>query len=410
MRRSRTRRKISIINENKNVQIILIIIAIVIIFISIIGLVIRKRETTKKALIAEQIRQEELSKIFEENEEEIEEATKHIKASKVKMKIVGNILCEEAILKSAYNKEKNEYNFLPIFSNIKDFIIDSDITIGNLETNFYNEDYTSYNSPKSLINLVKELKMGAVNIANNQNLVYGIDGVILTKKNLTDENIDTYGISISEDDENFLIKEVNGIKIAFLSYITKIDEGIQLTEENSKYINLYSEEKVDKDFELVKQKGVEYIIVNIHTGNTKYRITTDEQEIINNKLIESGADLIIGTHQNTVGKLEVRKNSEGKNVFIANSLGNIISENSNLGMILEVEIIRSEKAGGTILSKVIYTPVYTIDNGIKSNNRYEIVDIRDTIKIYENEDNTIVSKSIYNTLKNELNKLENLIR
>lgn len=407
MRRSRTRRKISSINENKNAQIILIIIAIVIICLSIIGLEIRKNETTKKALIAEQIRQEELSKIFEEN---IEEDNKHIKSSKVKMKIVGNILCEEEILKSAYNKEKNEYDFSPIFSNIKDFITDSDITIGNLETNFYNENYTSYNSPKSLINVVKELKMGAVNIANNQNLAYGIDGLILTKRNFIDENIDTYGTSIGEDDNNFLVKEVNGIKIAFLSYITKIDEGIELTEENSKYINLYSEEKVNKDFENVKQKGAEYIIVNIHTGNTKYRITSEEQEIINNKLIESGADLIIGTHQNTVGKLEVRKNSEGKNVFIANSLGNIISENSNLGMILEVEIIRSEKVGGTILSKVIYTPVYTIDNGIKSNNRYEIVDIRDTIKIYENEDNTIVSKSIYNTLKNELNKLENLIR
>lgn len=407
MRRSRTRRKISSINENKNVQIILIIIAIVIICISIIGLVIRQKETTKKALIAEQIRQEELSKIFEEN---IEEDNKHIKSSKVKMKIVGNILCEESVLKSAYNKEKNEYDFLPIFSNIKDFITDSDITIGNLETNFYNENYTSYNSPKSLINVVKELKMGAVNIANNQNLAYGIDGLILTKRNFIDENIDTYGTSIGEDDNNFLIKEVNGIKIAFLSYITKIDEGIELTEENSKYINLYSEEKVNKDFENVKQKGAEYIIVNIHTGNTKYRITSEEQEIINNKLIESGADLIIGTHQNTVGKLEVRKNSEGKNVFIANSLGNIISENSNLGMILEVEIIRSEKVGGTILSKVIYTPVYTIDNGVKSNNRYEIVDIRDTIKIYENEDNTVVSKSIYNILKKELNKLETLIR
>lgn len=407
MRRSRTRRKISSINENKNVQIILIIIAIVIICISIIELVIRQKETTKKALIAEQIRQEELSKIFEEN---IEEDNKHIKSSKVKMKIVGNILCEESVLKSAYNKEKNEYDFLPIFSNIKDFITDSDITIGNLETNFYNENYTSYNSPKSLINVVKELKMGAVNIANNQNLAYGIDGLILTKRNFIDENIDTYGTSIGEDDNNFLIKEVNGIKIAFLSYITKIDEGIELTEENSKYINLYSEEKVNRDFENVKQKGAEYIIVNIHTGNTKYRITSEEQEIINNKLIESGADLIIGTHQNTVGKLEVRKNSEGKNVFIANSLGNIISENSNLGMILEVEIIRSEKVGGTILSKVIYTPVYTIDNGVKSNNRYEIVDIRDTIKIYENEDNTVVSKSIYNILKKELNKLETLIR
>lgn len=407
MRRSRTRRKISSINENKNAQIILIIIAIVIICISIIGLVIRQKETTKKALIAEQIRQEELSKIFEEN---IEEDNKHIKSSKVKMKIVGNILCEESVLKSAYNKEKNEYDFLPIFSNIKDFITDSDITIGNLETNFYNENYTNHNSPKSLINVIKELKMGAVNIANNQNLSDGIDGLILTKRNLIDENIDTYGTSIGEDDYNFLIKEVNGIKIAFLSYITKIDEGIELTEENSKYINLYSEEKINKDFENVKQKGAEYIIVNIHTGNTQHRITSEEQENINNKLIENGADLIIGTHQNTVGKLEVRKNSEGKNVFIANALGNIISENSNLGMILKVEIIRSEKAGGTILSKVIYTPVYTIDNGVKSNNRYEIVDIRDTIKIYENEDNTVVSKSIYNILKKELNKLETLIR
>lgn len=410
MRRSRTRRRLIEITENKKVQMILIIIAISVIIISIIGLVVRQNINKKEVLLAEQLRQEKLSKIFEENEEEFAETTKHIQSSKVKMKIVGNILCEKSILKSAYNKEKNEYDFLPIFSNIKDFITDSDITIGNLETNFYNENYTSHNSPKSLINVIKELKMGAVNIANNQNLSDGVEGLISTKKSLNDENIDTYGTSIEDNDESFIIKEVNGIKIAFLSYITKIDEGIQITEENSKYINLYSEEKVKKDFENVKQKGAEYIIVNIHTGNTKHKITAEEQDNINNTLIENGADLIIGTHQNTIGKLEIRKNSEGKNVFIANALGNIISENSNLGMILEVEIIRSEKAGGTILSKVIYTPVYTIDNGVKSNNRYEIIDIRDTIKIYENEDNTIVSKSIYNTLKKELNKLETLIR
>ena len=104
--------------------------------------------------------------------------------------------------------------------------------------------------------------------------------------------------------------------------------------------------------------------------------------------------------------MEVRKNSEGKNVFIANAMGNILSANSNLGMILDIEIIRSEKAGGTILSKVIYTPTYTY----KNNNKYEILDIRETIKTYENEDDTIVSKKTYNTLKKELEKLETLIR
>lgn len=406
MRRGRTRRGNDNSNNNKRIYLILVLIAIVIIAVSIISLIIKQDKTNKRLLIEEQIRQEELSKIFEEDKKEIEEVENHIKPSKVKMKIVGNILCENGILKSAYNSEKKEYDFSPMFSNIKDLITDSDITIGNLETNFYNENYTSHNSPRSLINTLKDLKIETINIANNQNLSDGVDGLISTKNALKEAGIDTYGTSISEDDSNILIKDVNGIKIAFLSYITKIDENIKLTDENTKYINIYSEEKVDKDFEYIKEQGAEYICVNIHTGTTQYRLTKEEQDAINNKLVDSGANLIIGTHQYTIGKLEIRQNSDGKNVFIANSMGNIISENSNLGMILEVQLIRSERTGGTILSKVVYTPTYTY----KKNNKYEILDIRETIKIYENKDNTIVSKDIYNKLKEELNRLETLIR
>ena len=406
MRRSRTRKSNSNLNSNKRIYLILIFFAIVIIIISVISLIIKKEKTNKDLLLEEQIRQEELSKIFEEDKREIEEIENHIKPSKVKIKIVGNILCEKDILKSVYNNENKEYDFSSIFSNVKDFIADSDITIGSLETNFYNDDYTDHNSPKSLINTLKDLKIETLNIANNQNLSDGVEGLILTKNVLEEAGIDTYGTSISDDDSNILIKDVNGIKIAFLSYITKIDENIVLTDDNIKYINIYSEEKVDKDFKYIKEQGAEYICVNIHTGNTQYRLTKEEQDEINNKLIDSGADLIIGTHQYTIGKLEIRQNSEGKNVFIANSMGNIISENSNLGMILDVQIIRSERTGGTVLSKVIYTPTYTY----KQNNKYEILDIRDTIKTYENDDNTIVSKDTYNKLKEELNKLETLIR
>ena len=406
MRRGRTRRSNSNSNESKINYKVIVVIAIVIICISIVALIIKQNETNKQALIEEQIRQEELSKVFEEDEEEIKQATNQIRASKIKMKIVGNILCENDILKSSYNNEKKEYEFTSIFSNVKDLISDSDITIGNLETNFYNENYSSHNSPRSLINSLKELKINTINIANNQNLSDGIEGLISTKKVLNEAEIDTYGNDIGNEDSAILIKEIKGIKIAFLSYITKVDEEIALTEENSKYISLYSEAKVDEDFKYIKEQGAEYIIVNIHTGNTQHRITEEEQNNINNKLVESGANLIIGTHQNTIGKMEVRKNSEGKNVFIANAMGNILSANSNLGMILDIEIIRSEKAGGTILSKVIYTPTYTY----KNNNKYEILDIRETIKTYENEDDTIVSKKTYNTLKKELEKLETLIR
>jgi poly-gamma-glutamate synthesis protein (capsule biosynthesis protein) len=417
MRRGRTRKTSSDISLNKNTPIIIIVVAIIIIIVSIISLILKTNETNKKALLEEQARQEELSKIFEESENtentettDEKEEVQHIKTSKVKIKIAGNILCENAILNDAYNAESNEYDFSTMFADIKDLITDSDITIGSLETNFYNENYSSHNSPTSLINAIKELKIETLNIANNQNLADGVDGLISTKKTLTEAGIDTYGTSISEEDSNILIKEVNNIKIAFLAYTTKIDDGTEITEEINKYINLYSEDKAKNDLAYVKEQGAEYICVNIHTGNSKKRLTTEEQEQINNTLIENGADLIIGTHQNALGKLEVRENSEGKNVLIVNSLGNLISENSSIGMILEVQIIRSEQTEGTILSKVVYTPIYTIDNGKNAKDRYKIVDIRSTVKIYENSDETIVSKSVYNKLKKALETVEKLIR
>ena len=72
-----------------------IIVTISIIFIVIfIGLLILKNNEHKKTLqIAEQQRQEEISKIFEEEKatEEIEEISNHIKPSKVKIKIASNI-------------------------------------------------------------------------------------------------------------------------------------------------------------------------------------------------------------------------------------------------------------------------------------------------------------------------------
>ncbi len=405
MRRTRSRRGNVDFGESKKIYITITIIAVVISIISIGILIIKQNETNKQALIQEQIRQEEISKVFEENQQEIEELSTEIKSSKAKIKILGNILCENKVLKSAYNSQTNDYDFSPIFNNLKEYVSDADLVVGNLETNFLNENYTSHNSPRSLITAIKELNIETLNIANNQNLSDGIEGLIETKKALITEGIDTYGTSIGEDDTKILIKEVNGIKIGFVSYITKVDDGIEINEDNIKYVNFYSPEQVDKDFEYLKEQEVEYIIANIHTGSTQHRITEEEHEEINNKLVESGADVIIGTHQNDIGKIEIRQNADGKNVLIANSMGHILSENTNIALMLEIQIIRSESAGGTILSKVVYTPTYTLKEG----NPYQILDLRKTIKTYENEDDTIVSKKTYNSMKQELEKVETLI-
>ncbi len=404
MRRGRTRRG----GNTKKTPVMLIVIAIFVIIFAI-GILILKNENRKKQeLISEQERQEYLSKIFEESEKELEKISnddeKKVKPSKAKIKIVGNILLEKGVTNAAYNEQTKEYNFTPMFDDVKNIITDADLVIGNLETNFYGENYTDHNGPTNIIDTLKELRISAVNIANNQNLSNGVEGLISTKKELLDNGLKPYGTSFGDDDSKIVFQEVNGIKIAFLSYITKIDNRIELTEENEKYINIYSEETVDKDFEYVKNEGAEYIIVNIHTGSNAYRLSKEEHDNINNKLISSGADVVIGTHQYDIGTLEIKEKADGKKAFVANSMGNIIAEGSNLGMILEIQITKDEN--GITLSKVVYTPTYTL----KNNNEYKILDIRETIKHYENKDNTIVTKDVYNTLKTQLDKLEKQIR
>lgn len=410
MRRGRTRRTGNV----KKAPVLLVTISIIVIVISIILILIKNEETRKQALIAEQEKQERLSVLLQEpekpiekdnkdNEEEKEE--KKVKASKVKIKVVGNILLERNVINSVYDRQSQSYNFTPIFDNVKNLITDSDITIGNLETNFYNENYTDHNSPVSIIDTIKELKINTLNIANNQNLSDGVDGLIATKNALTEREIKTYGTSIDDDDSKITFQVVNNIKIAFLSYITKIDSNVRYSSEDEKYINIYSEEKAKSDLEYVKNEGAEYIVVNLHTGSNSYRLSKEEHDIINDFLIQNGADIIIGTHQYDIGKMEIKEKSDGKKAFVVNSMGDIISANSSLGMILEVQISR-DTSGQITLTKVVYTPTYTV----KTNEGYRILDIRDTIKRYENEDSTIVSKEVYNTLKAQLDRLEKLIR
>ena len=74
------------------------------------------------------------------------------------------------MLEDAYNEETKTYNFTPMFGNIKGFIQRSDITLGTMETNFVNGNYSGYgkrNSPKEFAQAVKESGINLVSISHN---------------------------------------------------------------------------------------------------------------------------------------------------------------------------------------------------------------------------------------------------
>lgn len=119
------------------------------------------------------------------------------------------------MLEDAYNEETKTYNFTPMFGNIKGFIQRSDITLGTMETNFVNGNYSGYgkrNSPKEFAQAVKESGINLVSISHNHSLDYGKEGIEDTKKLLTKTGFDVVGDSLNEE-ERIKVKTVkNGSK------------------------------------------------------------------------------------------------------------------------------------------------------------------------------------------------------
>lgn len=62
-----------------------------------------------------------------------------------------------------------------------------------------------------------------------------------------------------------------------------------------------------------------------------------------------------------------------------------------------------------VLSKVDYTPIYVLDNGQQSENRYELIDMKGTAKAYANGNTEIVSKETYEQLLKGLDLLEEVV-
>lgn len=406
-RRNKREKRKFIKDYSKQIKIIL---PTTIMLICIIVLSIKVYQTSEEKRQVEAFNNEIFNANIELTEEEKAELESQTKRDvTLSVTVIGNILCENNVLNSV---KDNDYNFSNIFTNVKKYTENSDVTIAPLETNFVNQNYSGsklYNSPKNLVNNVKDIGIDIALLANNHSMDYGINGLKETISNLNEIGLETVGTKSNEEEGRILIKEYRNIKLAFLSYTygtNKKEEGYE------KYINITNKENIESDILEAKQQGAEYIIAGVHWGNAIGSKLTKEQNELSEFLVNSGVDMILGNHPSSIQKMETRVNNNGKDVLIVYSLGNFISsevyQNSNLGMILNIELIKLAEDDKVYLNKVTYIPTYIQDNGLNSENRYKILDIKEEISNYENGIGNIDEKT-YKKLKNGLVKIKELI-
>ena len=416
--RRNTRKRNNVIKILANKNFIIIICILISIILLSIGL-IEYRRYQDKLVLANQKRELEQQKenIFSSLDETIDNINNTETDRVASISAVGDILCGEDMLKDANNIDG--YDFSNMFKEVVKYTQKSDISIGTLETNIVNNKYSGigkYNSPTEFLKAIKESGIDIVSIAHNHELDYGVDGLNETIKKIQDEGLSVTGIKENTEnaDQKFTgnIKEVNKIKIAFLSYTYGINNETEISEEEKEYANIYNEEKVLYDIEYAK-KNSNFIIVIMHWGEVNNSNVSNWQENVKNYLVENGVDMILGSHPSVIEPMEIIQNSEGRNVLVAYSLGNYISsfkyENADVELILNIQIYKKAGEEKAILRKVDYTPIYVLDNGKNAENRFELTDMKQLAIDYANGDTSRIDRKTYNKLIEKIEWLSNVV-
>ena len=190
--------------------------------------------------------------------------------------------------------------------NIRDILLEDDLTIVNFEGTLTNSTYVPsskrenqflFSAPPEYVAMLSENGVEAVALENNHTMDHGEDAYEDTKQTLTDA-----GIVWSNSTEMGVIN-VKGVDICMLSYLT-ID----------RYDSLW--DKVPADIAAAKEL-YPIVIVNFHWGNELMYTPTDNQVRMGRLAVDAGADLVLGHHSHRFNPIE-----QYNGVYICYSLGN----------------------------------------------------------------------------------------
>ncbi len=410
--------------KNKKIFIIFLMIAM----LTVISLFIYGRSKQRNNYETEKIQEEQNLEIVDNTENEInkdepKEENNEIKEdTNIKMAVIGDIMCHNSQYKDAYDSKNNTYDFSYVFSDIKEYISSADIAIGNLETTFAGKErgysnYPRFNTPEQLATNLKDFGIDVVSTANNHCMDTNYTGLVSTLKYLDEAGISHTGTNETEEQQNqILVKDVNGVKIAFLSF-TYGTNGITIPVDKSFAVNLIDEDLILRQIKLAKEQNPDLICVSMHWGIEYQLKQNQEQEKLKDLLFNNGVDIILGSHPHVLQPMKnetiTLDDGSTKDCFVIYSLGNFMSgqtkENTRSSVILNIDITKSGETGKTKLNKVEYIPIYMYKSPTARVHKYKILDIEKTLSNFESGIDKTIGQTTYTNLKNELNKIRKTV-
>jgi len=312
--------------------------------------------------------------------------------------VIGDMMVHSYQYEESYDSKTGTYEFDHNFAAVKKYLEAADYCIGNMETVFAGEDvgisdYPNFNTPDSFAKAAKDGGVDFVTTANNHCVDKGTASLLRTLDILDENGIDHTGTyRTKEERDKIFIKDINGIKFAFLSY-TYGTNGMPYA--NSYNVNILNDELVKSDIAKAKALKPDFVVVIPHMGIEYQTEPTSEQKRVADMCFKAGADIILASHPHVLEPMEMRavtdENGDTRECFIIYSLGNFISSQTtpprNASIILNIDTKKTDDEKAEI-TKVSFIPIWTQFRNGKNVNDFVVRSVYDVLSLPKSEQNS----------------------
>lgn len=251
---------------------------------------------------------------------------------------VGDNFYHQSLIDAGASEDGN-WNYDKIYTHITDAIKDADIRMIDQETVFTTDhdsvsSYPSFATPTEVGDAIVKAGFNVVESANNHIDDFG-EGFLTDTLNFWKTkypDVTLLGIHDSQEDADTVkIREVNGIKIAFLDYTYGTNVGG--IEGKDYMIDMIRKEKITTMIQKAKQQA-DCIIFVAHWGTEDETMPNEYEKQWAAYLMEQGVNVIIGGHPHVLQPYGRISDGKGNETVVFYSLGNFVSTQQKLEELL----------------------------------------------------------------------------
>ncbi len=274
------------------------------------------------------------------SEEKNENAAETPQVSTASVIAVGDNLYHTRLYESGEN-DSGVWNYDHIYTHILSQVQAADVAMIDQETVFTTDhdsvsSYPSFATPTEVGDAIIKAGFNVVESATNHIDDYMYDNLKATldfwSSNYPD--IPVLGIHATQEDADTVkVKEVNGIKIAFLDY-TYGTNNSGAGEGYEYMIDIFDKDKITTMIQKAK-KVSDCIIFVAHWGKEDETMPNEYEKQWAAFLMEQGVDVIIGGHPHVLQPYGQLSDDQGHSTTVFYSLGNFVSTQQELPELLE---------------------------------------------------------------------------